>query len=79
MELTIVYYSSTCTIAEIAKELRDAGTKAGAEVRLAKAAEWRRRSPRAVRSDGDGFAGEADGDGANMVGRLRGRVGVSCR
>ncbi|MGQ5580674.1 hypothetical protein [Streptomyces sp. ECR3.8] len=41
MKLTIVYYSSTCTIAEIAKELRDAGTKAEAEVRLAKAAEWR--------------------------------------
>ncbi len=39
VKLTIVYYSSTGTIAEIAKELRDAGTKAGAEVRLAKAAE----------------------------------------
>ncbi|MEV6654668.1 NAD(P)H:quinone oxidoreductase [Streptomyces sp. NPDC051219] len=39
VNLAIVYYSSTGTIAEIAKELRDAGVKAGAEVRLVKAAE----------------------------------------
>ncbi|MFD7444757.1 NAD(P)H:quinone oxidoreductase [Streptomyces sp. NPDC059909] len=39
VKLAIVYYSSTGTIAEIAKELRDAGVKAGAEVRLVKAAE----------------------------------------
>ncbi|MEV0051516.1 NAD(P)H dehydrogenase (quinone) [Saccharopolyspora shandongensis] len=39
VKLSIVYYSSTGTIAEIAKELRDAGVKAGAEVRLVKAAE----------------------------------------
>jgi NAD(P)H dehydrogenase (quinone) len=39
VKLSIVYYSSTGTIAEIAKELRDAGIKAGAEVRLLKAAE----------------------------------------
>jgi NAD(P)H dehydrogenase (quinone) len=39
VKLAIVYYSSTGTIAEIAKELHDAGIKAGAEVRLLKAAE----------------------------------------
>ncbi|WP_351235600.1 NAD(P)H-dependent oxidoreductase [Streptomyces sp. NPDC002133] len=39
VKLAIVYYSSTGTITEIAKELRDAGVKAGAEVRLVKAAE----------------------------------------
>ncbi|MEY9873169.1 NAD(P)H dehydrogenase (quinone) [Streptacidiphilus sp. MAP12-33] len=39
VKLAIVYYSSTGTIAEIAKELHDAGVKAGAEVRLLKAAE----------------------------------------
>ncbi|WP_371493525.1 NAD(P)H:quinone oxidoreductase [Kitasatospora sp. NBC_00374] len=39
VKLSIVYYSSTGTITEIAKELRDAGEKAGAEVRLVKAAE----------------------------------------
>ncbi|WP_405526394.1 NAD(P)H:quinone oxidoreductase [Streptomyces avidinii] len=39
VKLSIVYYSSTGTITEIAKELRDAGVKAGAEVRLVKAAE----------------------------------------
>ncbi|GAA3825653.1 NAD(P)H:quinone oxidoreductase [Streptomyces chiangmaiensis] len=40
VKLAIVYYySSTGTITEIAKELRDAGVKAGAEVRLLKAAE----------------------------------------
>ncbi|MEU5849726.1 flavodoxin domain-containing protein [Saccharopolyspora shandongensis] len=38
-KLSIVYYSSTGTIAEIAKELHNAGVKAGAEVRLVKAAE----------------------------------------
>ncbi|AZS75764.1 NAD(P)H dehydrogenase [Streptomyces lydicus] len=31
VKLSIVYYSSTGTITEIAKELRDAGVKAGAE------------------------------------------------
>ncbi|MFI1469276.1 NAD(P)H:quinone oxidoreductase [Streptomyces wuyuanensis] len=45
VKLSIVYYSSTGTIAEIAKELRDAGVKAGAEVRLVKAAEL---APRAA-------------------------------
>jgi NAD(P)H dehydrogenase (quinone) len=39
VKLSIVYYSSTGTIAEIARELRDAAIKAGAEVRLVKAAE----------------------------------------
>ncbi|MFF0837738.1 NAD(P)H:quinone oxidoreductase [Streptomyces sp. NPDC003388] len=39
VKLAIVYYSSTGTIAEIAKELHDAGVKAGAEVRLLKVAE----------------------------------------
>ncbi|MEV5544302.1 NAD(P)H-dependent oxidoreductase [Saccharopolyspora shandongensis] len=39
VKLAIVYYSSTGTITEIAKELHDAGIKAGAEVRLVKAAE----------------------------------------
>jgi NAD(P)H dehydrogenase (quinone) len=39
VKLAIIYYSSTGTTAEIAKELRDAGIKAGAEVRLRKAAE----------------------------------------
>ncbi|MGQ5668735.1 flavodoxin family protein, partial [Streptomyces sp. ECR2.10] len=39
VKLAIVYYSSTGTIAEIAKELHDAGVKAGAEVRLLRVAE----------------------------------------
>jgi NAD(P)H dehydrogenase (quinone) len=39
VKLAIVYYSSTGTIAQIAKELHDAGAKAGAQVRLLKAAE----------------------------------------
>ncbi|MFG2755049.1 NAD(P)H:quinone oxidoreductase [Streptomyces wuyuanensis] len=45
VKLSIVYYSSTGTIAEIARELRDAAVKAGAEVRLVKAAEL---APRAA-------------------------------
>ncbi|MER6943017.1 NAD(P)H-dependent oxidoreductase [Nonomuraea sp. NPDC000554] len=45
VKLSIVYYSSTGTTAEIAKELRDASVKAGAEVRLVKAAEL---APRAA-------------------------------
>lgn len=44
VKLSIVYYSSTGTITEIARELRDAGVKAGAEVRLVKAAELAPRS-----------------------------------
>ncbi|WP_431968012.1 NAD(P)H:quinone oxidoreductase [Actinacidiphila sp. bgisy160] len=39
VKLAIVYYSSTGTITEIARELHDAAVKAGAEVRLVKAAE----------------------------------------
>ncbi|MFJ2397229.1 NAD(P)H:quinone oxidoreductase [Streptomyces sp. NPDC087843] len=39
VKLAVVYYSSTGTITEIAKELHDAAVKAGAEVRLLKAAE----------------------------------------
>ncbi|MFI8205357.1 NAD(P)H:quinone oxidoreductase [Streptomyces sp. NPDC085937] len=39
VNVAIVYYSSTGTVAEIAEELRDAAVKAGAEVRLAKAPE----------------------------------------
>ncbi|MEU4097506.1 NAD(P)H:quinone oxidoreductase [Streptomyces sp. NPDC026673] len=39
VKLAIVYYSSTGTITEIAKELHDAAVKVGAEVRLLKAAE----------------------------------------
>ncbi|MFG2358968.1 NAD(P)H:quinone oxidoreductase [Streptomyces sp. NPDC048521] len=38
-KLAIIFYSSTGTITEIAKELHDAGVKAGAEVRLLKVAE----------------------------------------
>ncbi|MBC3841126.1 NAD(P)H dehydrogenase [Streptacidiphilus sp. 4-A2] len=39
VKLAIVHCSSTGTITEIAKELHDAGVKAGAQVRLLKAAE----------------------------------------
>jgi NAD(P)H dehydrogenase (quinone) len=39
VKLAIVYYSSTGTITGIAKELHDASVKAGAEVRLVRAAE----------------------------------------
>ncbi|MGW4771940.1 NAD(P)H:quinone oxidoreductase [Nocardia sp. NPDC004278] len=39
VKVAIVYYSSTGTVAEIAKELHDAAIKTGAEVRLLKAAE----------------------------------------
>ncbi|MZE70921.1 NAD(P)H:quinone oxidoreductase [Streptomyces sp. SID5789] len=39
VKLAIVYYSSTGTIATIARELHDAGLKAGAEVRLVRAGE----------------------------------------
>ena len=39
INLAVVYYSATGTITEIAKELRDAGVKAGAEVRLLRVAE----------------------------------------
>jgi NAD(P)H dehydrogenase (quinone) len=39
VKVAIVYYSSTGTVAEIANELNDAAIKAGAEVRLLKAAE----------------------------------------
>jgi NAD(P)H dehydrogenase (quinone) len=39
VKLAIVYYSSTGTITEIAKEMADTAEKAGAEVRLVKAAE----------------------------------------
>ncbi|WP_327111413.1 NAD(P)H:quinone oxidoreductase [Streptomyces sp. NBC_01341] len=39
VKLAVIYYSSTGTITEIAKELHDAGVKAGAEVRLLKVAE----------------------------------------
>jgi len=39
VKLAIVYYSSTGTITEVAGALRDAAVKAGAEVRLLKAAE----------------------------------------
>jgi NAD(P)H dehydrogenase (quinone) len=39
VKLAIVYYSSTGTVAEIARELHDAAVKAGAQVRLVKAAE----------------------------------------
>ncbi|CAM5551235.1 MULTISPECIES: NAD(P)H:quinone oxidoreductase [Streptomyces] len=45
IKLAIVFYSSTGTITEIAKELHDAGVKAGAEVRLLKVAEL---APRAA-------------------------------
>ncbi|MCX4919094.1 NAD(P)H:quinone oxidoreductase [Streptomyces sp. NBC_00687] len=39
IKLAVIYYSSTGTITEIAKTLRDAGAKAGADVRLLKVAE----------------------------------------
>ncbi|MER5916157.1 NAD(P)H:quinone oxidoreductase [Streptomyces sp. NPDC001982] len=39
VKLAIVYYSSTGTITEVAGALRDSAVKAGAEVRLLKAAE----------------------------------------
>ncbi|MFE0514246.1 NAD(P)H:quinone oxidoreductase [Streptomyces sp. NPDC058964] len=45
VKLAIIYYSSTGTVTEIAKELHDAGVKAGAEVRLLKVAEL---APRAA-------------------------------
>ncbi|MFG3182506.1 NAD(P)H:quinone oxidoreductase [Streptomyces nigra] len=45
VKLAIVFYSSTGTITEIAKELHDAGVKAGADVRLLKVAEL---APRAA-------------------------------
>ncbi|WP_432026534.1 NAD(P)H:quinone oxidoreductase [Streptomyces sp. 1222.5] len=45
VKLAIVYYSSTGTIADIARELHDAGVKTGAEVRLLKVAEL---APRAA-------------------------------
>ena len=45
VKLAIVYYSSTGTITEIAKELHDAGVKAGADVRLLRVAEL---APRAA-------------------------------
>ncbi|MGW1916788.1 NAD(P)H:quinone oxidoreductase [Streptomyces sp. NPDC002076] len=39
VKLAVIYYSSTGFSAEIAKEITEAGAKAGAEVRLLKAAE----------------------------------------
>ncbi|MET7829323.1 NAD(P)H:quinone oxidoreductase [Streptomyces sp. NPDC005386] len=39
IKLAVIYYSSTGTITEIAKALRDASVKAGADVRLLKVAE----------------------------------------
>ena len=39
VNVAIVYYSSTGSIAELAQELRDAAVKAGADVRLLKTAE----------------------------------------
>ncbi|ANJ11983.1 MULTISPECIES: NAD(P)H:quinone oxidoreductase [Streptomyces] len=45
VKLAVVYYSSTGTITEIAKELHEAGLKAGAEVRLLRVAEL---APRAA-------------------------------
>ncbi|WP_377266854.1 NAD(P)H:quinone oxidoreductase [Peterkaempfera sp. SMS 1(5)a] len=39
VKLAVVYYSSTGTITEIAKEIAETAEKAGAEVRLVKAAE----------------------------------------
>ncbi|MEU9383166.1 NAD(P)H:quinone oxidoreductase type IV, partial [Streptomyces sp. NPDC048279] len=45
VKLAVIHYSSTGTITEIAKELHDAGVKAGAEVRLLKVAEL---APRAA-------------------------------
>ncbi|MFF4974421.1 NAD(P)H:quinone oxidoreductase type IV [Streptomyces sp. NPDC001083] len=44
VKLAVIYYSSTGTITEIAKELHGAGLKAGAEVRLLKVAELAPRS-----------------------------------
>ncbi|MGF1429254.1 NAD(P)H:quinone oxidoreductase [Kitasatospora sp. LaBMicrA B282] len=49
VKLAIVYYSATGTITEIAKELHDAAVKAGAEVRLLKAAEL--AAPSAIESN----------------------------
>ncbi|GAA1922892.1 NAD(P)H:quinone oxidoreductase [Streptomyces sodiiphilus] len=39
VKIAVIYYSSTGTIAEMAKEISQAAAKAGAEVRLLKAAE----------------------------------------
>ncbi|WP_017539670.1 MULTISPECIES: NAD(P)H:quinone oxidoreductase [Nocardiopsis] len=39
VKLSVIYYSSTGTVSALAKELADAAEKAGAEVRLRKAAE----------------------------------------
>ncbi|MGW0712397.1 NAD(P)H:quinone oxidoreductase [Streptomyces sp. NPDC002643] len=56
VKLTVVYYSSTGFSAEIAKEISEAAEKAGAEVRLRKAAEL---APEAAISANEAWAAHA--------------------
>ncbi|MFD5752489.1 NAD(P)H:quinone oxidoreductase [Streptomyces sp. NPDC127033] len=56
VKLAVVYYSSTGFSAEIAKEIGDAATKAGAEVRLLKAAEL---APAAAVASNEAWAAHA--------------------
>ncbi|WP_141307462.1 NAD(P)H:quinone oxidoreductase [Streptomyces spinoverrucosus] len=56
VKLAIVYYSSTGFSAEIAKEINDAAEKAGAEVRLLKAAEL---APEAAIASNEAWAAHA--------------------
>ncbi|CAL9659554.1 NAD(P)H:quinone oxidoreductase [Streptomyces sp. enrichment culture] len=56
VKLAIIYYSSTGFSAEIAKEISEAATKAGAEVRLLKAAEL---APEAAIASNEAWAAHA--------------------
>ncbi|MGW0819468.1 NAD(P)H:quinone oxidoreductase [Streptomyces viridiviolaceus] len=56
VKLAVIYYSSTGFSAEIAKEISDAATKAGAEVRLLKAAEL---APKAAIASNEAWAAHA--------------------
>ncbi|OKJ31517.1 NAD(P)H:quinone oxidoreductase [Streptomyces sp. CB01580] len=56
VKLAVIYYSSTGFSAEIAKEIAEAGTKAGAEVRLLKTAEL---APEAAIASNEAWAAHA--------------------
>ncbi|WP_335933947.1 NAD(P)H:quinone oxidoreductase [Streptomyces sp. PTD5-9] len=56
VKLAVIYYSSTGFSAEIAKEIAEAGAKAGAEVRLLKAAEL---APEAAIASNEAWAAHA--------------------
>ncbi|MEV6296683.1 NAD(P)H:quinone oxidoreductase [Streptomyces sp. NPDC004059] len=56
VKLAVIYYSSTGFSAEIAKEITEAGAKAGAEVRLLKAAEL---APAAAINSNEAWAAHA--------------------